>query len=63
MDLDNPDITDKILDAIEAADLDPDQTEKLEREFKKEIHIMTAPQRLKSVPKTLFLIIRIYGKW
>lgn len=51
MDLDNPDITDKILDAIEAADLDPDQTEKLEREFKKEIHIMTAPQRLKSVAK------------
>ena len=51
LDLDNPDITDKILDAIEAADLDPDQTEKLEREFKKEIHIMTAPQRLKSVAK------------
>ena len=41
LDLDNPDITDKILDAIEATDLDPNQTKKLEREFKKEIHIMT----------------------
>lgn len=51
LDLDNPDITDEILDAIEAADLDPDQTEKLEHEFKKEIHIMTAPQRLQSVAK------------
>ena len=51
LDLDNPDITDKILDAIEATDLDPNQTKKLEREFKKEIHIMTAPQRLKSVAK------------
>ena len=53
MDLDNPDITDKILDAIEATDLDPNQTKKLEREFKKEIHIMTAPQRLKSVAKSI----------
>lgn len=34
----NPDITEKILDAIEAADLDPDQQEKLEHEFEKEIH-------------------------
>ena len=51
LDIDNPDITDKILDAIEAADLDPAQEEKLEQEFKKEIHILTAPQRLKSIAK------------
>lgn len=49
LDIHNPDITDKILDAIEAADLDADQTEKLEHEFEKEIHLMTAEPRLKSV--------------
>lgn len=47
----NPDITDKILDAIEAADFDEEQAEKLEREFKKEIHILTAEPRLRSVAK------------
>ncbi len=47
----NPDITDKILDAIEAADLDADQQEKLEHEFKKEIHLLTAPTRLKAIAK------------
>lgn len=41
----NPDITQKILDAIEAADLDPSQQEKLEHEFEKEIHLLTAPRR------------------
>ena len=51
LDIHNPDITDKILDAIEAADLDTDQTEKLEHEFEKEIHLMTAEPRLKSVAK------------
>lgn len=47
----NPDITDKILDAIEAADLDEEQQEKLEREFQKEIHLLTAPERLKAIAK------------
>lgn len=51
LDIHNPDITDKILDAIEAADLDADQTEKLEHEFEKEIHLMTAEPRLQSVAK------------
>lgn len=44
-----PEITDKILEAIEAADLDVSQTEKLEREFAKEIHILTAEPRLRAV--------------
>lgn len=48
-DLDNPEITDKILDAIERADLDPDQQEKLENEFKKEIHVLTAEPRLRAI--------------
>ena len=50
-DLHNPEITDRILDAIEKADLDVDQQEKLEREFAKEIHLLTAQQRLKSITK------------
>lgn len=50
-DLHNPEITDRILDAIERADLDVDQQEKLEREFAKEIHLLTAQQRLDSIAR------------
>lgn len=50
-DLENPDITDRILDAIEKTELDVDQQEKLEREFAKEIHLLTAQQRLESIAK------------
>ena len=39
------------MDAIEQADLDVNQQEKLEREFAKEIHILTAQQRLESIAK------------
>lgn len=49
--LDKPQITQEILEAIEAADLDPSQQDKLEREFAKEIHILTAEDRLRSVAK------------
>lgn len=51
LDIRNPDITDKILDAIEAADFDTEQAEKLEHEFEKEIHLLTAEPRLRSVAK------------
>lgn len=50
-DLENPDITDRILDAIENADLDPDQQEKLEAEFAKEIHLLTAEPRLRAIAR------------
>ena len=50
-DLHNPEITTRILDAIEQADLDVNQQEKLEREFAKEIHLLTAEQRLDSIAK------------
>ena len=50
-DLHNPEITDRILDAIEQADLDVDQQEKLEREFAKEIYLLTAEQRLDSIAR------------
>lgn len=51
VDLDNPEITDQILDAIENSDLDVDQQEKLEVEFAKEIHLLTAEPRLKSIAR------------
>lgn len=46
---DNPEITDRILDAIEQADLDVDQQDKLEREFAKEIYLLTATPRLERI--------------
>ena len=51
LDLHNPEITDKILDAIENADMDEAQQEKLEAEFGKEIHLLTAEPRLKSIAR------------
>ena len=51
LDLHNPEITDRILDAIENADIDVDQQEKLETEFAKEIHLLTAEPRLRSIAK------------
>ena len=51
LDLHNPEITEQILDAIENADLDVDQQDKLEAEFAKEIHLMMAEPRLKSIAK------------
>ena len=50
-DLHNPKITEQILDAIENADLDVDQQDKLEAEFAKEIHLLTAEPRLKSIAR------------
>ena len=51
LDLRNPEINDRILDAIEAADLDVDKMEKLETEFAKEIHLLTAEPRLRSIAR------------
>ena len=51
LDLDNPEITDRILDAIENADINVDQQDKLEAEFAKEIHLLTAEPRLRSIAK------------
>ena len=47
----NPAINDRILDAIEKADIDPSRQEKLEREFAKEIHLLTATPRLESIAR------------
>ena len=50
-DLHNPEITDRILDAIENADLDVGKQKKLEEEFAREIHLLTAEPRLRSIAK------------
>lgn len=47
----NPKISNEILEAIEKADLDVDQQDKLEAEFGKEIHLLTAEPRLRSIAK------------
>ena len=51
LDLHNPEITNQILDAIENADLNVDQQDKLEAEFANEIHLLTAEPRLRSIAK------------
>lgn len=51
LDLQNPEITDQILEAIENADLDENLQDKLEKEFANEIHILTAEPRLRSIAK------------
>ena len=50
-DIENPEITDRIIEAIEEADLDPNQQEKLEKEFAKEIHLLTAAPRFEACAK------------
>ena len=50
-DLHNPEITERILDANENADINVDQQDKLEAEFAKEIHLLTAEPRLRSIAK------------
>ena len=50
-DIKNPQITQEILDAIEAAELDENQREKLYNEFKKEIHILMDKDRLRTIAK------------
>lgn len=44
-------INDRILKAIEEADLDPSQEEKVEREFAKEIHLLLSEKRLRMIAR------------
>ena len=51
-DLQNPEINDEIASALEqAGDMDASQLSKLEREFAKEVHLLTAKKRLRIVAK------------
>ena len=51
--LDNPKFNEDIREAIEAADLDPMQEEKLTRLFRREYPILTAEKRLRAIAKDL----------
>jgi type I restriction enzyme, R subunit len=49
--LENPEITKQLRDAIEEADLDPDQRASVERQFAREYPIITAERRLRAIAK------------
>ncbi len=49
--IDNPEINDELLDAIDQADLDVNQQAKLERELAKDIHIITSEPRLDTIAR------------
>ncbi len=49
--IENPGITDEIIEAIDRAEMNPDQQERLEKEFAKEIHLLMAEPRLDAIAK------------
>lgn len=51
LNLDNPEISNQLKEAIEMAELDPDQEEKVKRQFAREYPIITAEKRLRAIAK------------
>lgn len=51
LEITNPEITQQMRDAIEEADLDPDQADKVKQAFAREYPIITAEKRLRSIAK------------
>ena len=49
----NPDLNDDIYNVIEAAELDPEEESKLERELSKQYHILTRDDRLETVAQDI----------
>jgi type I restriction enzyme R subunit len=49
----NPDLNEDIYDLIEAAELDPEQETKLERELSRQYHILTRDERLETVAQDI----------
>jgi len=49
----NPDLNEDIYNLIEAAELDPEQEAKLERELSRQYHILTRDDRLETVAKDI----------
>ncbi len=47
--IDNPELDDELMDAVERADLDPDQTEKVERELSRGVHVIMSEPRLRKI--------------
>ena len=53
LELTNPDLNDDIYNLIEAAELDPEQEAKLERELSRQYHILTRDDRLETVAQDI----------
>jgi type I restriction enzyme R subunit len=53
LELVNPDLNEDIYDLIEAAELEPDQEAKLERELSRQYHILTRDDRLETVAQDI----------
>src|SRR5437879_7085524 len=53
LELVNPDLNEDIYDLIAAAELDPDQEAKLERELSRQYHILTRDDRLETVAQDI----------
>lgn len=49
--IENPDINDKLLAELENMDLDEDQTEKLQRDMSRDVHILMGEKRLRTIAK------------
>lgn len=49
----NPDLNEEIYDLVEAAELDPEQEAKLQRELSRQYHILTRDDRLETVAKDI----------
>lgn len=47
----NPEMDDRLADAIEQADLDPEQAEKVERDIQTQLHIITSTPRLETIAR------------
>lgn len=53
LDIENPELDEKMAEIIENEDLDEDQRKKLEREFKRDYPILTSEKRLETIAKDL----------
>lgn len=53
LNIENPDLDDRMADIIEREDLDDDQRAKLQREFARDYHILTSEARLDGIAKDL----------
>lgn len=49
--IDNPDINDELLDTLEEMDLDENQSEKLQRDLSRDVHILMSRPRLEAIAK------------
>lgn len=49
--IENPELDEELMDAVEAADLDEEQTEKIERELSHGVHVIMSEPRLREIAK------------